>query len=735
MNLPPPSTPPAGADAAAALALLQRRFERERTSRKAAEALLNEKSRALYDSAQAAREAERRLQLALWASGEGIWSWDVPTDSFSVDGLDVMGQTLRLGPCPMAELQDMVEPIDRDSVRLAFGLYLNQAAADIDTAFRGRLNGAQRWLRIRGRALTRDDAGRPTHVTGTIKDVTEQRAAEQSLHMMAQAFGSTHDALVIIDASDTIVQANAPFAMLLERPLVELEGGNLATVLGLEAPLATRGTWRGDIGLGEGYQLRHIEVAVTPVSAVAHGGGAACSIVALRDVSERRRAEDALHRQAYVDGLTGLVNRLSVMRLLDERCGGGSSRLFALLYIDLDGFKAVNDTLGHHAGDALLRDVSRRLRHVASAGCIGRLGGDEFVVVLPTGTDADEAAEFADLVIQSVSRPYRIDGQVVVVTPSIGIAVHPQHGGTPEDLLLNADIAMYAAKQLGRRRFVTFHADLDSGRQRRQHLQQLLRTDSDRDAFTFVAQSQFDATGRPIGGELLIRWQTAAFGAVSPAEFIPLAEQIGVIDRIGRQAMRTAAQVASIAQFMGLDTTLAVNLSPRQLLQDDVEAALLEACELARVPPARLCVELTESALVTDAQRVGDLLRRLAERGFVLALDDFGTGYSSLSHLRELPFHKVKVDRSFVRDLGGDPRARVMLDGIVKLCTSLGLAVVAEGVETRAQFEQLVGMGVTQFQGYWFARPQPLATWIESVAQGQVPADTLMSASAARVAA
>jgi diguanylate cyclase (GGDEF)-like protein len=409
------------------------------------------------------------------------------------------------------------------------------------------------------------------------------------------------------------------------------------------------------------------------------------------------------------------------MQLLQERTAR-PGRGFTMLFIDLDGFKAVNDTLGHGAGDTLLLQTALRLRAIVGNGVVGRLGGDEFVVLQAEGSAIAQALALADALITHVGRPYTIDGQSVQVTPSIGIAACPEHGQNPADLLRSADVAMYAAKEQGRNRAVAYHGDLDHGRQRRLQLQQLLRADAEREAFSFVVQLQVDMRRRPVGGELLMRWQTPAFGVVSPAEFIPLAEQIGVIDRMGRLALRTAARVAHELAAARLLGSVSVNLSPRQLLHDDVERALLDACMAAGAEPARIELELTESALVTDVAQVGALLTRLAGHGFRLALDDFGTGYSSLSHLRQLPFHKVKIDRSFVQDLNIESRSLVMLEGVVRLCDSLGLATVAEGVETREQFEMLRRLGIACFQGYWFARPQPLAEWMAGLSvQGQAP--------------
>ncbi len=702
-----------------------RRFERERASRKAAETLLTDKSRELFEVASAARDAERRLQLALWASGEGIWEWDVERDRFSIDDLQVLGAEQTVAAKPVREVLASVEDADRPTLRLAFDLYLGQASSDIDTAFRSRVGGAVRWLRIRGRALARDAQGRPQRITGTIKDVTEQRQAEQSLRLMAQAFASTHDALVVVDPQGSVVQANDCAAALLDQEIESLAGQPLAALLGQTQPLTGRGAWRSELTLRGSGGVRHVEISVDPVSSAEGAVDIGCSIVALRDISARRRAEDALHRQAYVDPLTGLANRASIMRSLNERTPRSPTPGFALLFIDLDGFKAVNDALGHAAGDTLLCATAHRLRRAAGSGTVGRLGGDEFVVLLAENSDTHHALTVADELLAQVSMPLRIDGQSVVVTPSIGIACCPVHGCNANDLLRSADVAMYAAKAQGRNRAVVYHHDLDDGRQRRLQLQQLLRVDAEADGFTFVVQPQVDTRTHVVGGELLMRWHTQAFGAVSPAEFIPLAEQIGVIDSMGRQAMRTAAKLACVLQSTRTAATVSVNLSPRQLLYDNVEHALLQACEDAGALPQRIELELTESALVTDVDQVGALLGRLAGHGFRLALDDFGTGYSSLSHLQRLPFHKVKIDRSFVQALGVERRSAVMLEGVVRLCESLGLSTVAEGVETQAQFEVLRGLGVRVFQGYWFARPQAIETWLLGLAAAPSPAESV----------
>jgi diguanylate cyclase (GGDEF)-like protein len=713
---------PARADADA---LMQRRLERERAARKAAEELLLKKSSELYESVQSARDAERRLQLALWASGEGIWEWDVAQDRFAIDGLEVQGRAAAFEPCSLTALLALVDPLDREAVQLAFRLYVRSAREDIDTAFRVPMERAgavqHRWLRIRGRALARDADGRPERVTGTIKDVTSQREAEHSLRLMAQAFASTHDALVVVDARGGIVQANEPFAALLDEPAAAFEGRAWSSVAQLGGAVPLAGAWHGELALQSAGRVRHLEITVTPVQAAAapapgdEPAAPACFIVALRDVSERRRAEEALRRQVLRDTLTGLPNRAGFTEALERRLGRPEEHPFSLMFIDLDGFKEVNDGFGHAAGDALLRQCAQRMSAALPKTTVGRWGGDEFVLLLGAGSTRAHAAATAALLIEKLGQPYDHEGHALIVTPSIGTATFPDDGREGSDLLRCADLAMYAAKQRGRNCAVAFHPELDAGHERRVLLQQLLRVDARRDGFHFLAQPKVDAHGEPVGAELLMRWNTGPFGAVSPAEFIPLAEQIGVIDRMGRYALRTAARMAATLDLVQVDLGVAVNLSPRQLLHEDLERTLLETCRAHRADPQRIELELTESALVTDIGQVTTLLRRLAGHGFRLALDDFGTGYSSLSHLRDLPFHKVKIDRSFVIDLERDPRSALMLEGVVRLCKSLGLQTTAEGVETQAQFDRLREYGIDEFQGYLFARPMQLDAWVESV--------------------
>ncbi len=715
-------TPPDPGEAAATVALLQRRLARERHARKAAEQLLTAKSRALISALQDAQQSERRLNLALWATGEGIWEWEPATGQVAISGLLLGSSLMPQSPVTMAALLARVHADDAGAVRDALELHAAGDGTPIDQTFRVWQEGQWSWVRVRGRALQRDAQQRARQVTGTIRDVSAQHDAEQLAQMLAHAFASTMDALLVLDGGWTVAQGNAAAAALLGCAADSLVGQDLSRLLRLGPPLQSPQPWRGEASLVAGSHLRDdaatqqpvFEVVITRVDAL---GGAGRHLVALRDVSEQRRAELALQRMALFDTLTGLANRASINQYLVARLVRPDSPPFSLMFVDLDGFKGVNDSFGHRAGDQLLQQAAERVRQVLPDAFIGRWGGDEFVVALPDGADDYLLRESAQLIIATLGQPFVVDSHRLSVTPSIGAVNHPVHGRDAQVLLRRADAAMYGAKAQGGNCLVLYAPQMDDGVERRSRLQGLIRADAERNAFHFVVQPKVDGQGRSTGAELLMRWSTSEFGAVSPTEFIPIAEQIGVIPLMGRHALHAAARLARMVRDLGSDATVAVNLSPRQLLRPDLERTVLHACEHHGITPPQLELEMTESALVSDITVVARLLKRLRRHGFRLSLDDFGTGYSSLSHLRDLPFHKVKIDRSFVSDLGSSPASQVLLQGVVQLCCRLGLQTVAGGVETAEQYALLRSFGVDEFQGYLFARPQEQADWLAALRQ------------------
>jgi diguanylate cyclase (GGDEF)-like protein len=407
------------------------------------------------------------------------------------------------------------------------------------------------------------------------------------------------------------------------------------------------------------------------------------------------------------DVLTGLPNRLELLRRLEDILAATTKpHGTALLYLDLDRFKAVNDTLGHPVGDALLKLVAQRLQRLAGpAGFVARLGGDEFVVLQTEGRQPQTAEAMASQIIEMIGRTYLVHGHTVQVGASVGIALAAIDGKTPEELIRNADLALYKAKSEGRSAFRFFTEAMDAEMQARRAMEIDLRRALVLDEFSVVYQPQFQIDGkRLVGFEALLRWSTPERGAVSPAVFIPLAEETGLIASIGEWVLRTAC--AEAAKWP--DTvSVSVNLSPLQVNHPKIVDVILSALANSGLSPHRLDLEITEGALLLDTDAVLATLQRIKSLGIKVSMDDFGTGYSSLSYLRKFPFDKIKIDQSFVRGLEADVDNAAIVRAISALGESLGMMTIAEGVETQAQLDRITKDGCKQVQGYLTGRPLP----------------------------
>ena len=433
------------------------------------------------------------------------------------------------------------------------------------------------------------------------------------------------------------------------------------------------------------------------------------------DLTERKESERRIHHLAYFDHLTGLPNRRHLIEQLSKVASRGSRqcRVGALLFIDLDNFKQLNDTMGHDAGDLLLRQVADRLRHaVRDCDQLARLGGDEFVVALEDlGASADAAAIEAEKVAHKIlvllERTHQIGARAVTITPSIGIALFG-NGASMDTVMKQADIAMYHAKAAGRNTLRFFDPAMQAAIDARSQLENDLRLSLASNDFPLHCQPQFSADGTLVGGELLLRWQHPRRGLVGPAEFIDLAESTGLIVALGQQALQDAC--ACLARWARLpvlcDLALAVNVSVQQLVQPDFVARVLAILAETGAPAARLSLELTESILAQDD--VIDKMVTLRSHGVLFSLDDFGTGYSSLSYLKRFPFGTLKVDRSFVNDARKGSDAGAIAEMIVTLGKTLGMKVIAEGVENEQQFGFLRAQQCDAFQGFLFAPALPL---------------------------
>ncbi|CAN5848286.1 EAL domain-containing protein [soil metagenome] len=557
-----------------------------------------------------------------------------------------------------------------------------------------------------------------------MRDVTERderiQALGQARRRFQQAFHSAPTGMALVRLDDgVIVDANRSLAEMLHHPIDELVGMNIRTLThpdDLKPAAASRA--RLELRIADTYLLdqRYLRSdgrfvwARTRVSVTEDDGGP-LAITHIEDVTEQRRSAEALQWAATHDELTGLPNRTMAMATVEDRLKGSALAAVALLFIDLDNFKVVNDSLGHGIGDELLRAMARRLRAIGrSSDLLARFGGDEFVVVVDA-TGGNDAMAIAERTRASISQPIQIDGSDLYVSGSVGVAVNDRAGVTADELFRDADAAMYRAKARGRNCVERFAA------QTRQSSVMALRTASElrsgmvRSEIVPYFQPIVElSTGQVVGFEALARWLHPERGLLTPDQFLPLAEETGLIGDVGAAVLRD-----SLSQFARwrdsamsfADAALSVNVGTRQIVDPGFLRLLRETLTETGIEADSLWLEITESALLADVKASTVALRRLRNLGLHLAVDDFGTGFSSLTYLKRFPVEAIKIDRSFVRGLGIDAEDSTIVEAVVNLGHSLNLSVVAEGVETPLQLGRLRELGCDRGQGYLFGRPRP----------------------------
>ncbi len=435
-------------------------------------------------------------------------------------------------------------------------------------------------------------------------------------------------------------------------------------------------------------------------------------VESFEDITERKQAEEMLNSMAYYDPLTGLSNRILFNDRLELALTQGrrTSEMLAVLYIDLDNFKAINDTLGHAIGDQLLQLVGKRLKGCLRDGdTIARLGGDEFVLLLPQIRCAEDATVVAKKLLESFSVPFDLESHELFITTSIGISLYPYDGDDAETMLKNADTALYRAKEHGKNNYQLYTSAMNAKAFERLALENSLRRALEREEFAVYYQPQVDlTTGQIIGMEALLRWQHPDLGLVYPSEFIGLAEETGLIISIGDFALRTACKQNKAWQDAGHPPVrMAVNLSPKQFHQQNLAETVAQALRDTNLHPGFLELEITESVVMKDTASVSANLYKLKDMGIQVTIDDFGTGYSSLSYLKRFPIDGLKIDRVFIRALTTDPNDAAIAKAIIAMAKSLNLRVVAEGVETTDQLEFLRSLKCDEIQGYLISRPVP----------------------------
>ncbi len=544
-----------------------------------------------------------------------------------------------------------------------------------------------------------------------LTDVTEMKHREDSVRLLFEnnpmpLLVYRRDGLRVRSVNGAMTQlCGRPAEDLLEQSWPDLfDAGERAALVAAQdrtdGPDAPR-SWR--LGTGASRTL-DVEIYANRLAY----RGEDCVLVSVHDVTAQRRAQAQIAYLAHHDDLTGLCNRSLFRKRLGDSLASCRDRgeVLAVLCIDLDHFKRVNDTLGHGAGDRVLRMVGERIAAVIGPeGVAARLGGDEFAVVAAGLSTATEAGNLAEQLIARISAPYLIEGHQAVIGASVGLSLAPGDGSDPDILLHNADIALYRSKTAGRGTLHFFEAGMDEALQARRSLEADLRQALGRNEFELYYQPIVAAGSLAIVGfEALLRWFHPERGAVSPAEFIPVAEEIGIIDTLGGWVLRQAC--AEAARWPA-PCRVAVNLSAAQFRRGDLATSVSDALADSGLDPARLELEITESVFLADSTINLAMLHRLRGLGVAIALDDFGTGYSSLAYLNRFPFDKIKIDRSFIRDMAEDRHGLAIVRAVVSLGDSLGIRTLAEGVETEDQLTRLRQEGCSELQGFHLGRPMP----------------------------
>ncbi len=581
---------------------------------------------------------------------------------------------------------------------------------------RTRPNG--KTLEIRGVPLA--EGGFVTVYT----DITERRHSAEREQLAQKVYSHSPAGIIFTDEAHRILSINPATTQMTGYEPFELQGQTVFSLIEFEAgqsaqemseQLVMRGTWNGELAVTQ--KNGQTFPAGTRINRVddPQSGLPAHYVWILADITERKEAEDRMRHIAQTDALTGLPNRMALLMRLAQILPDARRHQWkvAMMFLDLDRFKTINDTLGHQVGDELLREVACRLsRLVRESDFVARQGGDEFVIILPAISTPADAATVASKITATLSTPIEADGHELHTSPSIGISIFPDDGTDGNTILKNADTAMYHAKAAGRNNYQFFAAEMNQSAAERLNIERMLRHAIARNELSIDFQPQFDAASRqPTGVEALARWYHPTDGMISPARFIPVAEETGLIVDIGEWVLTAACREMAHWIHAGLKPLrVAVNVSALQLRRRDFCETVANALATSGLAPELLELEITESAVMENPQEAIKVLERLGRMGVTLAIDDFGTGYSSLAYLKLFPIDHLKIDRSFVADIEHDLNDRAIAFGTIALAHSLGLKVIAEGVETEDQLDLLRGNRCDEVQGYLLSKPMNSGT-------------------------
>ncbi|MCL1068682.1 EAL domain-containing protein [Shewanella olleyana] len=667
---------------------------------------------------QALIESDERLYQALKGSDSDLWEWRAEDKTLYLENRGgILGKERRIA-CHIRDLP--IHPEDLERVSQSWADLMQSKIDKIDIEYRYKHPEKQwHWLRVRGQAVSKTLEGKLIQAVGMYTDITQQKSLESEASLLAEAFENTSEGMLILDSSKRVKISNAAANNILFSTEEELNGVLFSDLIveknlpvDIETLLGKEYYWSGE-SIFARFGADNCPVRLNISMMLNSQGVTQHYVVVFSDITERKQHESNLNYLANYDILTGVANRAMFSRTLSQIIvtASQSGEKLALLFLDLDRFKHVNDSYGHSMGDALLVETAKRLQSsVGENHLVCRLGGDEFVILLRNADNVDQINAIAETVLTKIGTPFKLLGRELFVSTSIGISMWPEDATDPETLIKSADLALYHAKEEGRGNFQYYSADRNAESQYHLWIESELRTALEDNSFELFYQPQIDILqgDKFVGMEALIRWQHPRDGFIRPDIFIKVAESCGLIIDIDRWVLKQACiDGARWNNLYNEPFQLSVNVSAVQFSQTDFIDSLKSILLETGMPPKSLAIEITEGVLMKELQVAKSHLTQLKQLGIEVAIDDFGTGYSSLAYLRHFEVNTLKIDRSFLIDIATNEADQAIVSSIIELARNLKLHVVAEGIETYEQMEQVFSRGCYIIQGYYFAKPMP----------------------------
>ncbi|MFT6902303.1 MAG: diguanylate cyclase (GGDEF)-like protein/PAS domain S-box-containing protein [Colwellia sp.] len=661
------------------------------------------------------QKSEERLKLSLWGSGDEMWDWNIITGKIYRSNIWGILEFPQDGKRNVGSDKTNINEHDIARVRDAINDHFDNDTDHFEATYRVK-NKDDKWIWVldRGKIVERDEKGTPTRMTGTLKDISRIKKADERLKLFAKCIENISDAVVIYDRAFNIVDVNKSYQRITQKTRKEMLGITLdfaqypkSFTRDVKKHLITKGSWHDEIESkrdnGEEYLTDlNIDVILDENKSISHFVGV------FSDITKRKETEAELRKLANSDTLTGLPNRSYFQA--NQTLLVNKKAPHALLVFDLDNFKKINDSMGHEVGDVLLCQVAKRMQAVGrKQDTVYRLGGDEFSIIIENTNDIHTITSIAKDVLTTIAQPLKLRNQEVVLFSSLGIVLYPEDGISPQELLKNADTAMYHAKNNGGNKYQFFSDSMNKAAVKRLQVESLIRHGLKEDSFSVFYQPKIEiSTGKVAGMEALVRFETPKKGIISPITFIPISEETGQIIDIGEVVLRKSCFATKKWVDAGLFTgRVAVNLSAVQFTQPNLVGMIADILKESQLPAKYLELEITEGTVMDSPQKAIDIMLQIRAMGIHLSLDDFGTGYSSLAYLKKFPLNTLKIDKAFVDDIEESEQGRNMVATIVTIAHNLGMQVVAEGVETNQQLNFLSGLRCEQLQGYLYSKPLP----------------------------